>query len=251
MRALSGGPMGVPGFRLLVLGQFASMVGDYCYAVALPWLVLGGGGGTALLGTVLACYGVARVATIPFGGILGPSVGGVLVAFWGSAPALGVDAASFLLSAAVLLRIRTPAPGPGAPEPGAGDRVQEPGPRFGEVLRRGRLLHVVVVVALICNLAFTGTMEVAMPDFAHRTFGAAGYGVLLTLLGAGALAGSALAARAGEVRRPARPRLRGVRLPDGRRPAGVPGGQRPRGLELVRGPGRRPDGLRGGGPAGA
>ena len=70
------GPLRVPGFRLLVAGQFASMLGDCCYAVALPWLVLGGRGGTALLGTVLACYGVARAATIPLGGVLADRWGG-------------------------------------------------------------------------------------------------------------------------------------------------------------------------------
>lgn len=57
-------------FRLLCAGQLASTVGDYCYAVALPWLVLSARGGPVLLGTVLACYGVPRTALIPVGGIL-------------------------------------------------------------------------------------------------------------------------------------------------------------------------------------
>jgi hypothetical protein len=34
------GPLAVRGFRLLVAGSLASMMGDFCYAVALPWLVL-------------------------------------------------------------------------------------------------------------------------------------------------------------------------------------------------------------------
>lgn len=54
------GPLGRPGFRLLTFGQFASTIGDYCYAVALPWLVLSGGGSAASLGSVLACYGIPR-----------------------------------------------------------------------------------------------------------------------------------------------------------------------------------------------
>ena len=57
------GPLGVRSFRLLCGGQFASTIGDYCYAVALPWLVLSSQGGAILLGTVLACYGVPR--TVP------------------------------------------------------------------------------------------------------------------------------------------------------------------------------------------
>jgi hypothetical protein len=68
--AWRSGPLSVPAFRLLSVGQFASTVGDYCYAVALPWLVLSGHGSTTLLGTLLACYGVPRAALIPAGGVL-------------------------------------------------------------------------------------------------------------------------------------------------------------------------------------
>ncbi len=64
------GPLAVTGFRLLSVGQLTSTVGDYCYAVALPWLVLSAHGGTLLLGTVLACYGVPRTVLIPLGGML-------------------------------------------------------------------------------------------------------------------------------------------------------------------------------------
>jgi hypothetical protein len=45
------GPLGVRSFRLLCGGQLASTIGDYCYAVALPWLVLSEHGGAILLGT--------------------------------------------------------------------------------------------------------------------------------------------------------------------------------------------------------
>ncbi len=66
----SSGPLAVRDFRLFGLGQLGSTVGDFCYAVALPWLVLSSHGGTVLLGTVLACYGVPRTVLIPVGGIL-------------------------------------------------------------------------------------------------------------------------------------------------------------------------------------
>ena len=76
--ALRSGPLSVPGFRLLTFGQFASTIGDYCYAVALPWLVLSGGGSAASLGIVLACYGIPRaVLTVPGGSLVdrvGPRV---------------------------------------------------------------------------------------------------------------------------------------------------------------------------------
>ncbi len=68
--ALRGGPLAWRDFRLLAAGQITSTVGDYCYAVALPWLVLSAHGGPVLLGTVLACYGVPRTVLIPVGGVL-------------------------------------------------------------------------------------------------------------------------------------------------------------------------------------
>ena len=74
-RSAGSGPLGVRSFRLLIGGQFASTIGDYCYAVALPWLVLSTHGGTVLLGTVLACYGVPRTVLIPVGGVLADKIG--------------------------------------------------------------------------------------------------------------------------------------------------------------------------------
>ncbi len=74
-RALGSGPLAARSFRLLAGGQFTSTIGDYCYAVALPWLVLSTHGSTILLGTVLACYGVPRMVLIPVGGVLADKVG--------------------------------------------------------------------------------------------------------------------------------------------------------------------------------
>src|SRR5262245_31725939 len=71
----SAGPLGVRDFRLYGLGQLGSTVGDYCYAVALPWLILSAHGGPVLLGTVLACYGVPRTVLIPLGGMLTDKIG--------------------------------------------------------------------------------------------------------------------------------------------------------------------------------
>ena len=70
MAATRSGPLGVRDFRLFTIGQLTSTIGDFCYAVALPWLVLSTNGGTVLLGTVLACYGIPRTVLIPLGGAL-------------------------------------------------------------------------------------------------------------------------------------------------------------------------------------
>lgn len=66
----SSGPLAHRSFRLLTAGQTTSAIGDFCYAVALPWMVLSAHGGVALLGLILACYGIPRTALIPVGGIL-------------------------------------------------------------------------------------------------------------------------------------------------------------------------------------
>jgi predicted MFS family arabinose efflux permease len=75
LAGLRSGPLAVRSFRLLAAGQFTSTIGDFCYAVALPWLVLSTHGGVILLGTVLACYGVPRTVLIPVGGVLADKVG--------------------------------------------------------------------------------------------------------------------------------------------------------------------------------
>jgi hypothetical protein len=73
--AFRSGPLAVRSFRLLASGQLASTIGDYCYAVALPWLVLSNHGSTIVLGIVLACYGIPRTVLIPVGGILADKFG--------------------------------------------------------------------------------------------------------------------------------------------------------------------------------
>jgi MFS family permease len=68
--SVRSGPLGIPAFRLLTAGQFTSTIGDFCYAVALPWLVLSNHGSAAQLGVVLACYGIPRaVLTVPGGSL--------------------------------------------------------------------------------------------------------------------------------------------------------------------------------------
>src|SRR5260370_40143330 len=68
--AWRGGPLAVRNFRLFSVGQVTSTTGDYCYAVALPWLVLSNNGGPVLLGTVLACYGAGRTPLTPRAGVV-------------------------------------------------------------------------------------------------------------------------------------------------------------------------------------
>jgi MFS family permease len=97
--AWRSGPFGVPGFRLLTAGQFASTIGDYCYAVALPWLVLSDGGSAASLGTVLACYGIPRALLTLAGGSLADRFGPRLVMLASDAGRCGLTAVFAVLAA--------------------------------------------------------------------------------------------------------------------------------------------------------
>ena len=97
--AWRSGPFGVPGFRLLTAGQFASTIGDYCYAVALPWLVLSDGGSAAALGIVLACYGIPRALLTLAGGSLADRFGPRLVMLASDAGRCGLTAVFAVLAA--------------------------------------------------------------------------------------------------------------------------------------------------------
>jgi predicted MFS family arabinose efflux permease len=165
-------------------------------------------------------------AVVQLGSLLGPVLGGALVALAGSAPAFAVDAASFGVSAAALALISRRAtaadadaqPGtqpdspPGA-QPDAGSdagsstaqsgRPQDAAPNIWRLLRTARLLQVIIIVCVAANFAFGGTLEVALPTLAHASFGAAGYGVLIACFGAGEVTGTLAAARAKALGRPA------------------------------------------------
>jgi MFS family permease len=326
--AFRSGPLAVRSFRLLTGGQFASTIGDYCYAVALPWLVLSNHGSTVLLGIVLACYGVPRTILMPIGGVLadkigprtlmlfadvlrcvmvgvltflaarhtasletlgpiaaligvgeglflpasftimpslldegrlaagnslnftavqvgsllGPALGGALVATTGaSTAAMGVDAASFAVSALSLALIprRAAAGSMAARSAQAADSLTgqadsltgqadsltgqadslagladatpastataEPAGRphgMRAYIRKSRAMQVILVTAVVMNMANGGMNEVALPALAHARWGAGAYGALLACVAAGAVIGTLAAARTGRLRAP-------------------------------------------------
>jgi MFS family permease len=97
--AWRSGPLSAGSFRLLACGQLTSTVGDYCYAVALPWLVLSTHGGAVLLGTVLACYGLPRTVLIPVGGLLADKIGARTIMLAADAARCGLVAGLVVLAA--------------------------------------------------------------------------------------------------------------------------------------------------------
>jgi predicted MFS family arabinose efflux permease len=60
-------------YALLFTGQLSSLIGDQLYVVALPFLILDHAS-VRDLGLVLMCFGIARIATIPIGGVLADRV---------------------------------------------------------------------------------------------------------------------------------------------------------------------------------
>jgi MFS family permease len=143
--------------------------------------------------------------------LVGPAVGGAVVAAVGPSSAFGVDAVTFCVSALTLYGVRahqtagtTRAAAPPAP-PAAPVAPVTPTPTVRQLLVSERVLQVILVVTLAANLGSGGMSEVALPALAQGPFhaGATGYGGLIAAYGGGALAGTLLAALVRRARRPA------------------------------------------------
>jgi MFS family permease len=136
---------------------------------------------------------------VQVGSVLGPALGGALVAVAGPAPAFGVDAGSYLASAVSLTLIARagsrPAPAlvtPEAPPPGS----------VWVLLRQSPFLRTLLVVVVASNLAVFGTTEVALPALAHARYGAGGYGAVLAVVAVMTIIGALAVARIGRRLRP-------------------------------------------------
>lgn len=154
-------------------------------------------------------FGGAQLA-----GLIGPAIGGAVVAGFGPETAFVVDAATFVLSAVTLAQIRRkperrelePGSSVTAPEPGVDTSIAHEAPQL--TLRRliatEPLLRVILIATFAANIGFGGMSEVALPALARGPFhaGAAGYGGLVAAFGAGALLGTLIAAQVPTVRRP-------------------------------------------------
>jgi MFS family permease len=156
-------------------------------------------------GEQLTAGNALSTAAVQAGSLLGPAVGGALVAATHtSTAAFAVDSASFAVSALTLALI----PRRAAQAEAAAAGVAEDTTDAGEggvlaLLRRSRVLQVILVVVVAANLAGGGMSDVALPALAHARFGAAGYGALLVCFAAGAVIGTLAAGRAGGLKKPA------------------------------------------------
>jgi predicted MFS family arabinose efflux permease len=124
------------------------------------------------------------------GNLAGPALAGVLLALGTPGWALAVDALTFALSAAFLLRLRAP---------GYGETEREPS--FVSELRRGwsefssrTWIWVVVLSAAITNAVFFPAFEVLGPTVARESLGgSSAWAAIAAALGAGSVIGGALA----------------------------------------------------------
>jgi MFS family permease len=121
--------------------------------------------------------------------LIGAPLGGVLVAAVGASAALWIDAASFLLSAALVAAF-VPRPHEEAGQPRGGGRFLS---ELAEGLRfiwQRPLVRAVVFMVLITNL-IEAPGSVVLAVFAREEYGtAADFGLLVGVLGGGALAGA-------------------------------------------------------------
>jgi Transmembrane secretion effector len=131
--------------------------------------------------------------------MVGPALGGIVIAAAGTAPAFGIDAATFVVSAACLIAMRTR----GRPGTGERTRLRDDVAEGLRYTRSEPWIWATLVMAAFALLAFIGPMDVLLPVFARRQLmsGARGYGFLLAVMGVGGILGALTASQAGVGRR--------------------------------------------------
>lgn len=193
----------------------AAGLGPANVAVLVPIaLVVGAGeglflpGSMAIVPTLLPDEDLQAGNALSYGGVelatlVGPALGGALVALIGPAPVFWVDAATFAVSAATLaaIRVRKLHAAAATTEPTAEPAAR---PSLRSLLREPVLL-IVLVTTVAANLGAAGSFEVALPALAHGPLhtSAAGYGGLVAAIGAGGLIGTLVAGQIRQSRRPA------------------------------------------------
>lgn len=131
--------------------------------------------------------------------VLAPLAGGV-VGWWGARVAFGINAASFVFSAATLRRLDA-----GADVPVGGDRPWNAMTAGVRIVRRSRFLGTLAGVQLLAALSAgaTSALLVVLAQ-RHLRVSSSGYGLLLGAIGVGAGIGTLVLPRVvSDVRRPA------------------------------------------------
>jgi MFS family permease len=120
-------------------------------------------------------------------GLLGPALGGWIISAWGSGGAFLVDAATFLVSAAFLVRLRPRRRGEPADRTTVLAELRE---GWAEVRSRTWIWVIVAAFSLGLLTAFGPWMTLG-PTISQETYDtAAVYGILASAMGAGTIAGA-------------------------------------------------------------
>jgi predicted MFS family arabinose efflux permease len=139
-----------------------------------------------------ACFNAAR--------IVGPSIGGLVIARYGVAPAFVMNAIGFAISIAMMSTLRSR----GLPQPGSGGTVAEEiltGLRY--VWRTREMLLALGLCLMVSFCVFNFTIYVPLVVRTVLGLGAEGFGFLMASLGVGAVSGALSLGMAGP--RPPRP----------------------------------------------
>jgi MFS family permease len=133
-------------------------------------------------------------------GIVGPSIGALLVAWGGTSVAFGLDSASFLVSAALLFPLRRIMP-PAATEPRA-SAVADMRQGMATVLA-SPWLWVSILVFAFANVTDSGPRNVALPFLIHDHLGldVQALGLVASALAAGSVVGAVGMGRLHRIRR--------------------------------------------------
>jgi MFS family permease len=153
--------------------------------------VVGGGDLTRANALIVGTFSVSETA--------GPALGGLLVATVGVDAAFMLDAATYLISAALLSLIRLPRPAREQEDAGFAEDL-----RAGFAYLAGSRVPLAIVLGAFLTML---TVNITIPAeifLAKRTFdaGNAGYGLLVGLYGGGMVLGSALMVALGDRVRP-------------------------------------------------
>jgi MFS family permease len=135
--------------------------------------------------------------------LIGPAVGGFVIAAFGPGPALAVDAASFLVSAAAVLAIRTrPARRPVTTAHPVRQTIAEVREGF-RYARSVPWIWATLIAAMISLLVFLGPMEVLVPYLVKNRLGlgADAMGAVFAVGGVGSIVTSVLVGNLGMPRR--------------------------------------------------
>jgi len=129
-------------------------------------------------------YGIA--------GLSGPVVAGVVIAFVGAPAVLALDAATYLVFAALLLAMDPIRPSPTGEDPALGRRRTGLGPALRFALGTPAILAITVIYMAV-NVG-EGVFVVLAPVYARQVLGggAATYGLLVSAFTGGSLIGAAL-----------------------------------------------------------